>query len=69
MKATLILAKARIPALVQAALGLLTMAGITVPEDAAQILVENLDLVLGGIIVLTAFVPSLFEKKKPADDA
>lgn len=63
MIAILTLVKSRIPALVQAVLGILTMAGIAVPEDASKILVDNLNLVLGGVMVLTAFVPGLFQKK------
>lgn len=62
MTAILAIIKTRIPALVQAVLGILTVAGVTVPEDAAKILVDNLNLVLGGVMVLTAFVPGLFQK-------
>jgi hypothetical protein len=64
MNAILALVKGRIPAVVQALLGILTMSGVAVPEDAGKILVDNLNLVLGGVMVLTAFVPSLLQKKK-----
>lgn len=63
MIAILTLIKGRVPAVVQALLGILTMAGFTVPEDASKILIDNLDLVFGGLMVLTAFVPGLFQKK------
>lgn len=58
------LIKGRIPAVVQVLLGILTVSGVAVPEDAAKILVENLNLVVGGVMVLTAFVPGLLQKKK-----
>lgn len=60
----LTLIKGRIPALIQILIGLLTMSGITVPEDAATTLQQNSDLILGGVIALTAFVPGLFQAKK-----
>ena len=63
MHAILILIKGRIPALVQAMLGILTVSGVAIPEDAAKVLIDNLNMVLGGVLVLTAFVPSLFQKK------
>ncbi len=60
----LTLIKGRIPALIQILIGLLTMSGIAVPEDAATTLQQNSDLILGGVIALTAFVPGLFQAKK-----
>lgn len=64
MNPILALIKGRIPALVQALLGVLTLSGVAVPEDATKILVDNLNLVIGGVMVLTAFVPGLLQGKK-----
>lgn len=63
MNAILALVKGRIPAVVQLIVGALTAAGYTIPEDAGATLTQNLNLILGGVMVLTAFVPSLFQKK------
>lgn len=48
---------------VQVFVGVLTTLGFTVPENAHQIIVNNLDTVLGALIVLTAFIPGLFQGK------
>lgn len=64
MHAILILIQGRIPALIQVLLGVLTMAGVTVPEDAATVLQSNASLIIGGVLALTAFVPGLLQKKK-----
>ncbi len=62
--AILHLIRGRIPAVVQVIVGVLTAAGFTIPEDTAQILLHNFDAILGAVIVLTAFVPGLMQKKK-----
>lgn len=64
MNPILILIKGRIPAVVQMILAALTAAGFTIPEDAQKLIVENLNLILAGVLFLTAFVPGLFQKKK-----
>jgi NADH:ubiquinone oxidoreductase subunit 6 (subunit J) len=64
MNAILALVKGRIPAVVQMIIAALTVAGYTIPEDAQKLIVDNLNLVLGGVMVLTAFVPGLMQKKK-----
>lgn len=65
MHAFLTLIKGRIPAVVQLFIGALTAAGFAIPEDAASTLSSNLDLIVGGVMILTAFIPGLFQKKPP----
>ncbi len=62
MNVILTLIKGRIPAVVQVFIGALTAAGFAIPEDAAATLSGNLDLILGGVMILTAFIPGLFQK-------
>ena len=64
MHAFLTSLKGRIPALVQAFTGLMLVFGMPVPEGATEILQSNTEMIVGGVIVLTAFVPGLFQKKK-----
>lgn len=65
MHAFFTIIKGRIPAVVQVFIGALTAAGFAIPEDAASTLSSNLDLILGGVMILTAFIPGLFQKKPP----
>lgn len=63
MTAIFAIVKGRLPAVVQMILAALTAAGYAVPDDAQKLIVDNLNLILGGVLFLTAFVPSLLQKK------
>lgn len=64
MNAILALVKGRLPAVVQMILAALTAAGYAVPDDAQTLIVDNLNLILAGVLFITAFVPGLLQKKK-----
>lgn len=56
--------KEKIAPAVQVFIGILTTLGFTIPEGAEELLRNNFDTILGAVIVLTAFIPGLLEKKR-----
>lgn len=43
-----------------AVLGLLTLVGVVVPADVIDVIGVNLEKLLGGLIALTALMPSIY---------